>query len=189
MDVNIFMSASSRFYLPQTRIPAVAIHWSGRALREHGTIEEAMSCSTRHPMQEVTKDVGRRQVYGHPLCIVDPYLFAMVPCSINCQVAPIRRELHAQYTIRLSQAKVIAKTDNRLWVTQRLPAASPGSTSQHKTCRLFEGVVDIQRSVRGVACPPDRVSYFCISSIRRNPVCTVIIGVSLMLPLDIEYCH
>ena len=132
-------------------------------------------------MQEVTKDVGRRQVYGHPLCIVDPYLFAMVARSINCQVAPIRRELHAQYTIRLSQAKVIAKTDNRLWVTQRLPAASPGSTSQHKTCRLFEGEVDIQRSVRGV-------SYICISSIRRNPVCTVIIGVSPMLPLDIEYC-
>src|SRR5260370_7455988 len=97
--------------------------------------------------------------------------------------------MRGEYTYRLARGQDIAKTENRLWVTCGLPAAPPGSTSQHKTCRLFEGVVDIQRSVRGVACPPDRVPYICISSIRRNPVCTVIIGVSPMLPLDIEYCH
>src|SRR2546421_12655840 len=181
MDVNIYVRTSSRIYLPQTRIPTVAIHWGRGTHWEHGAVEEGMACSTWNPMQEVTKNIGRCQIHAHLLCSVHPYLFAVVARAINCQVASIGRELHVQYAIRLRKAKPIAKTSNSLWITHRLPAASLESTSQHKTCRLFKGIVDICRSVRGASCN-------CISSIRRYLVCTGM-RISSEFALEIECCY
>ena len=140
-----------------------------------------MACSTWNPMQEVTKNVGRCQIHDHLLCSVHPYLLAVVARAINCQVAPIGRELHVQYTIRLRKAKPIAKMCNSLWITHRLPAVSPESTSQHKTCRLFKGVVDICCSVRGASCN-------CISFIRRHLVC-IGMRISSEFALEIEYYY
>src|SRR5947209_6259456 len=142
MDVNIPVCASCRIDYPQTWIPVIAIHRCSRPLRQHWAVEKAM---TGYPMQEIAEHISGCQTEYHLLWIVYPDLLSVVACTINCQVAPIRRKLHNQYVISFRQAKAIAKMRNGLWITQRLSTAPLRGTSQYKTRRLFERVVDICR--------------------------------------------
>src|ERR1700746_3979288 len=110
MDVDIPVCAGCRIDYPQTWIPVIAIHRSSRPQRQHWAVEKAM---TGYPMQEIAEYISGCQAGGHLLCIVHPDLLSVVACTINRQVAPIRRKLHNQYAISFRQAKTIAAIAKR----------------------------------------------------------------------------
>src|SRR5205085_8222327 len=116
------------------------------AKRHHRSIEEGMAVFTqtaiagRKPVQEIAGDVCRNRCKRYAPCIEYPDLLIVIGSPVNGEIAPIGRKLHRKYCIGLKLSKVVPKAGNRLRRTERLPAASLGSSSQHKAARLLQGI-------------------------------------------------